>query len=262
VEDPPQLEHRPTALRGLARAADTRGVTSSRHHPVAPVRVLIVDQDPLVRRVVRDALREDGITVVAEAGDGLTAVHLAAEHHPDVVLTDVVLPELDGPTTIRRIVSASPVVRVVVFTAAKDPDTGVTALKAGASGYITKDTDPSTLRRIIRAVAGGEAAVSRAFVSVLIDRLRAAPEGNAGLRPVRSPLTPREWEVLDLLSAGLSLEEVTETLVLSSETVRSHLQRAMRKLGVNSRGAAIEAVRELRASAASVAVDGPWGVVA
>jgi two-component system, NarL family, response regulator LiaR len=220
--------------------------------PAVAVRVLICDQDPLVRRVVRDALAGHSITVVAEAGDGREAVELASRHQPDVVLTDLVLPELDGPTAIRRIVSASPLVRVVVLTAAKDAETGITALKAGASGYVTKDVDLSTLPRIVAAVASGEPAVSRAFVSVLIDRLRAAPEGNAGLRPVRSPLTPREWEVLDLLCAGFSVDEVTDVLVLSSETTRSHLQRAMRKLGVHSRGAALEAVRELRASAGNV----------
>jgi two-component system, NarL family, response regulator LiaR len=220
--------------------------------PAVAVRVLICDQDPLVRRVVRDALAGHSITVVAEACDGREAVELASRHQPDVVLTDLVLPELDGPTAIRRIVSASPLVRVVVLTAAKDAETGITALKAGASGYVTKDVDLSTLPRIVAAVASGEPAVSRAFVSVLIDRLRAAPEGNAGLRPVRSPLTPREWEVLDLLCAGFSVDEVTDVLVLSSETTRSHLQRAMRKLGVHSRGAALEAVRELRASAGTV----------
>jgi NarL family two-component system response regulator LiaR len=223
------------------------------------VRVLLVDQDPLVRRVVRDALAGGGISVVAEAGDGREAVDLASRCRPDVVLTDLLLPELDGPTAIRRIVSATPLVRVVVLTAAKDAQAGITALKAGASGYVTKDVELTTLPRIITAVADGEAAVSRAFVSVLIDRLRSAPEGNAGLRPVRSPLTPREWEVLDLLCAGFSLDEVTDALVVSPETVRSHLQRGMRKLGVHSRDAAVEAVRKLRASAAGVgAPDDAW----
>src|SRR3954451_271528 len=215
-----------------------------------PPRVLLADQDPLVRRVVRDALSAGGVSVVAEASDGLEAVSLAATHRPDTVLMDLLLPELDGPAAIRRIVSASPLVRVVVFTAAKDVESGITALKAGASGYVTKDTDVAALPKLIGAVANGEAALSRSFVSVLIDRLRAAPEGNLGLRPVRSALTPREWEVLDLLCGGMTVEEVTDALVLSSETVRSHLQRAMRKLGVHSREEAIEAVRRLRASAA------------
>ena len=224
----------------------------SRETRAGAVRVVIVDQDPLVRRIVRDALAGSGVSVVAEGADGREAVDLAARHRPDVVLTDIVLPEIDGPTAIRRIVSGSPLVRVIVFTGAKDAQTGITALKAGASGYVTKDLDLTALPRIVTAVAHGEAAVSRAFVSVLIDRLRTAPEGNVGLRPVRSPLTPREWEVLDLLCAGLSMEEVTDALVLSPETVRSHLQRAMRKLGVNSRDAALDAARELRASAAAV----------
>jgi two-component system, NarL family, response regulator LiaR len=219
----------------------------------ANVRILIVDRDPLVRRVVRDALAGHRISVVAEAGDGREAVELASQHQPDVVLMDILLSEVDGPTAIRRIVSATPLVRVIVFTAATDAQAGISALRAGASGYVTKDVDLCTLPRIIGAVASGEAAVSRAFVSVLIDRLRAAPEGHVGLRPVRSPLTPREWEVLDRLCAGLTMDEVTATLVLSPDTVRSHLQRAMRKLGVHSREAAIEAVSQLRGSAAAVA---------
>jgi NarL family two-component system response regulator LiaR len=227
------------------------------------VRVLIVDQDPLVRRVVRDALAGSGVSVVAEAADGQEAVLLASRHRPDVVLMDIVLPQFDGPTVIRRIVSATPLVRVVVFTGSKDAEAGITALKAGASGYVTKDVDLSTLPRIIGAVASGEAAVSRSFVSVLIDRLRVAPEGNLGLRPVRSPLTPREWEVLDLLSGGLTMDDVTDALVLSSETVRSHLQRAMRKLDVHSREAAVEAVRHLRGSAGAVGTnEAPWSAVA
>ena len=219
--------------------------------PVTDLRVLIVDQDPLVRRVVRGALSGGDIAVVAEGTDGLEAVRLASEHVPDVVLMDVVLPELDGPTAIREIVSASPLVRVVVFTAAKEADAGIGALKAGASGYVNKDVDLGALPRIIRAVADGEPAVARSFVSVMIDRLRETPEGNIGLRPVRSELTAREWEVLDLLSSGLTTDEVTEALVVSSETVRSHLQRAMRKLGVHSKEAAIEAVRQVRATAAN-----------
>jgi NarL family two-component system response regulator LiaR len=228
----------------------------------APARVLVVDQDPLVRRVVRDALAVSGISVVAEAGDGAEAILLAARYLPDVVLMDIVLPAFDGPIAIRRIIAATPLVRVIVFTAAKDTEAGITALRAGASGYVTKDVDLSTLPRVIRAVASGEAAVSRGFVSVLIDRLRAAPEGNIGLRPVRSPLTPREWEVLDLLSSGLTMEEVTDTLVLSCETVRSHLQRAMRKLDVHSREAAIDAVRKLRGSVAGGANDAAYSAVA
>ena len=225
--------------------------SSAGTRPVTRLRVLIVDQDPLVRRVVLETLTSGEISVVAEGADGLEAVRLASEHLPDVVLMDAILPKLDGPTAIRNIISASPLVRVVVFTAATEADVGISALRAGASGYVNKGVDLSALPRIIRAVADGEPAVARSFVSVMIDHLRAAPEGNIGLRPVRSALTAREWEVLDLLSSGLTTEEVTDALVVSSETVRSHLQRAMRKLGVHSKEAAIEAVRQVRATAAA-----------
>src|SRR3954470_24622073 len=134
--------------------------------PAAPARVLVVDQDPLVRRVVRDALAENGVSVVAEAGGGAEPILLASRHRPDVVLMDILLPALDGAIAIRRIIAATPLVRVVVFTAAKDADVGLTALQAAPSGYVTKDVGLSTLPRVVQAVASGEAAVSRGFVSV------------------------------------------------------------------------------------------------
>lgn len=213
------------------------------------VRVLIADHDPLVRRVVRDALRSPGITVVAEAVDGSEVVELALRLQPDVVLMDLLLPEVDGVTAIRRVVAGAPLTRVIVFTGRQDDDAGILGLKAGASGYVTKDVDLDALPRIVRAVSDGETAISRTFASVLLDRLRAAPEGNVGLRPVRSPLTAREWEVMDLLSSGFSMDEIAAKLVLSPETVNSHLKRAMRKLDVHSRRAAIEAVAQLRTRA-------------
>jgi NarL family two-component system response regulator LiaR len=222
-----------------------------------PLRVLIVDQDPLVRRILRDELAAGGLSVVAEASDGREAVQLAFQHQPDLVLMDIVLPEFDGPQTIRRIVTESPLVRVVVLARSEDAEAGITGLKAGASGFLTKDIELKTLPRVLAAVHAGEAAISRQFASLVIDRLRAAPEGGTGLRPVRSVLTPREWEVLDLLSTSLTVDEVADALVLSAETIRSHLKRAMRKLGVSRREEAFEAMHRLRGSAAGL---GPGGV--
>jgi DNA-binding NarL/FixJ family response regulator len=219
--------------------------------------VLIVDAAPLVRRILRVELGAGGISVVAEAPDGRQAVELAARLQPDIVVMDIALPEFDGPQTIRRIISESPVARVVVLARSEDAEAGITGLKAGASGFLTKDIDLKTLPRVLAAVHAGEAAISRQFASLVIDRLRAAPEGHAGLRPVRSVLTPREWEVLDLLSTTLTVDEVADSLVLSAETVRSHLKRAMRKLGVNRREDAFEAMQRMRGSAA-----GPRAVAA
>lgn len=213
-----------------------------------PVRVLIADRDPLVRRVVRDVLQTAGVIVVAEAANGSDAARLALHYEPDVVLIDALMPELDAVSAIRRIVAGSARVRVVLFTSA-DTDAAIGGLKAGASGYVTKDTDLEALPRIVRAVASGEVAISRSFVSVLLDSLRAAPDGHVGLRPVRSPLSAREWEVLDLLCVGLATRDIADALVLSPETVRSHLKRIMRKLGVSSRSDAIEAAARVRARA-------------
>jgi DNA-binding NarL/FixJ family response regulator len=119
-------------------------------------------------------------------------------------------------------------------------------LRAGAAGYLAKDLDPIMLPRVLRGVIDGEAAISRRLTMSLVESYRRAPRGGAGLRPVRSTLTDREWEVLDLLSAGAGTEDIARSLVLSTETVRSHLKNLYRKLEVRSREEAVQAARRLR----------------
>lgn len=219
---------------------------NSRRNGDSRLRVLLADDDPLARRVVRDALQEAGFTVVADAADGREAVELALHYRPDLVLMDVVMPELDGITAARKIRDDAPEVKVVMLSTSADDDLGVLGIRAGASGYVTKDVDVLHLPGMLEGVAAGEPAVTPEVTAQLIEELRALPAAGRGMRPVRSDLTAREWEVLDLLAAGRTTEDVADELVLSTETVRSHTKSLYRKLGVHSRAELADAVRRLR----------------
>jgi DNA-binding NarL/FixJ family response regulator len=210
------------------------------------LRVVIADDDAFARRVIRGALQAVGVTVVAEAGNGDEAVELSLRYQPDVVVMDAVMPGLDGILATRRILRANPDQLVVVLTGGGDDDLGLLALQAGAVGFLSKDADVDALPRALEGVRRGEAAVSREMTRRLIQRFRAAPDGSSGLRPIKSPLTAREWEVIDLLKPGHSPDEVAQALVLSPETVRSHVKNIMRKLDVHSRADAVAAAERLR----------------
>lgn len=212
----------------------------------ARLRAIVVDDDPMARRLVRDALQLADIVVIAEAGSGREAIELTKFYKPDVVLMDVVMPGMDGIEATRRIIRAVPGARVVMLTRSDDDDLGLLGLRAGAVGFLTKDVDISAIPRAIRGAHAGEAAISRRLSMRLVERLRSLPEGGVGTRPVRSTLTPREWEVLDLLCEGRSTAEIAESLVLSLETVRSHIKNLMRKLGVRTREEAVEQATALR----------------
>jgi len=215
--------------------------------PKQVLRALIADDDPLARRVIKDALESGSVRVIAEARDGRQAVELALYHRPDVVVMDVVMPGLDGITATRNIITELPDQVVVVLTGGgADEELGIQALRAGATGYLSKDIDISALPRVVAAAHTGEAVVSRQMTMRLIEHARRTGDGTAGMRPVRSPLTSREWEVIDLLQAGRSTEEIAEALVLSTETVRSHIKNLRRKLNVRSREEAVAAADRMR----------------
>ena len=212
----------------------------------ATIRAVLADGDPLARRLLRDALQQDGITVVAEAATGREAVELTAFYRPDAVVMDASVPVLDGIEATRVIHERGPDVRIVLLASSPDDAFGLRALRAGASGYLAKNVEPHVLPRVLRSTCNGEAAISRRLAMSLIESYRRAPRGGSGLRPVRSELTDREGEVLDLLSSGGGTEDIARQLVLSTETVRSHLKNLYRKLGVRSRDDAVEAARRLR----------------
>ncbi|MGH2945465.1 MAG: response regulator [Solirubrobacteraceae bacterium] len=210
------------------------------------MRAIVADDDPLVRRLIRDTLQMDGVTVVADACNGREAVELALFYRPDVVVMDFVMPGLDGIEATRAIYEHDPAIRVVMLTGAGDDEIGVRALRAGAVGYLSKDLELRALPRALRAAFDGQLAISRRMAMRIVEHLREVPAGGVGLRPVRSTLTDREWEVLDLLCAGSSTDDIARTLVLSAETVRSHLKNVYRKLEVSSRDDAIAAGFRLR----------------
>jgi DNA-binding NarL/FixJ family response regulator len=220
---------------------------SERNATLGPLRAIIADDDAFARRVIRDALERAGVTVVAEARNGRQAVELVVYYRPDVVLMDVVMPELDGILATRRILKQLPDQLVIVLTGTNDDEDelGLQAIQAGAAGYLSKDVDIDSLPRTLDAVWRGEAVISRKMTRRLIERLRRS-SGSAGMRPVKSPLTAREWEVVVLLEGGMSTEAVADQLVLSTETVRSHVKNILRKLNVRSREEALAVVKRMR----------------
>lgn len=212
----------------------------------SPLRVVVADDDALARRLLTDTLEAAGIAVVAQATDGATAVEAVERCQPDVVVMDLSMPGVDGVAATREIRERRPETVVVVLTGSRREDDALRSLRAGAAGYLSKDLDLESLPRAIAAARNGEAAISRALAMRLVEALRGQSPDGAGLRPVRSALTPREWEILDELCAGRTAEEIARGLVVSTETVRSHLKHLYRKLGVHSREEAAAMARSLR----------------
>ncbi len=209
--------------------------------------VVIADSDPLARRVIRDALQDGaGFVIPGEASTGPEAVELSLHYRPELTLMEVSLPGMDGLTATRRILATAPEVRVLIFSLHDGEETQLDALQAGAAGFLSKNVPVEIVSRVVQSVVRGEAAISRKITMRLIERLRLLPEGGLGMRPVRSPLTPREWEVLDFICQGKDTGQIAEALVLSEETIYSHAKNLLRKLNVHSRQEAIEAAKQLR----------------
>ena len=215
------------------------------------LRAVIADDDPFARRVIKDVLQRAGVIVIAEARDGREAVELTLHYRPEVVVMDVVMPGFDGIMATRQIRRQLPGQIIIVLTGAgsDDDELGLQALRAGASGFLSKDLEIEALPRALEGLRQGEAAISRKMTLSLIERLREAPSGSAGMRPVKSPLTAREWEVIDLLKESKTTDQIADELVLSPETIRSHVKNILRKLKVRSRQEAIAKADEMRKAA-------------
>ncbi|MDQ0743514.1 DNA-binding NarL/FixJ family response regulator [Clavibacter sp. B3I6] len=213
-----------------------------------PVRVLIVDDQALVRmgfRMVLDA--EPGIDVVGEAADGRAAVSRTDELRPDVVLMDVRMPGMDGIEATTEIVARHPATRVIVLTTFDLDEYAFAGLRAGASGFLVKDTRPEHLMQAIHAVADGDAAISPRVTRRMIELLgtampaagAAAGTGEGAGDPRLRPLTARELEVLTALAEGLTNQEIAGRLYLSESTVKTHVGRVLAKLDVRDRVQAV-----------------------
>ena len=226
----------------------TNGATSGEEMDSGePMRVIVADDDPFARRMIKESLQRAGVTVVAEAPDGRQAVELSLFYRPDVVLMDVRMPELDGISATRQIVQEVPDQLVVMLTSSDEVEMGFVGLRAGAVGYLSKDLDVDALPQALSGTLRGEAAISRRLSMQLVEQLRRVPDAAAsGMRPVRSPLTAREWEVVDLLYQGRTTDEIADLLVLSHETVRSHIKNLMRKLGASTRAEAVALAHRAR----------------
>jgi DNA-binding NarL/FixJ family response regulator len=198
------------------------------------IRVVLADDQRLVRAGFRFILEgEDGIEVVGEAADGAEAVRLGRQLRPDLVLMDIRMPGMDGLAATREI-AASSAVRVIILTTFDLDDYVYAALRAGASGFLVKDTEPAELIHGVRVVARGDALIAPAITRRLIGEFTArVTQPDPG--PRLSALTVREREVMALVAAGLSNDEIAERLVLSPATAKTHVSRIMTKTGVRDR---------------------------
>lgn len=189
------------------------------------IRILLVDDHPVVRQGLRGMLVADDLEVVGEAGSGEEAVAQAAALTPDVVLMDLRMPGMDGVAATAKIVPTGR--RVLVLTTYDTDSDILRAVEAGASGYLLKDSTPEELINAIRATARGETVLAPSMVSKLVGQVR------------MPPLSAREVEVLKLVARGQSNVEIGRTLFISEATVKTHLLRAFNKLGVSDRTAAV-----------------------
>jgi two-component system nitrate/nitrite response regulator NarL len=206
--------------------------------------VLIADHDGLARSMMRTSLRKaDTVALVATAGDGREALELARYYRPTVLVVETALPPDGGVELIAKVLLVSPETRVLTVSV-DDQKGALAALQAGAVGHIAKDIDPDQLARLVVRAAGGEVIVPQQLMTPLLELLREVPNG--GWRPLHSRLTTREWEIVELLAEGASTQEIADRLVLTRDTVYSHVKRVMRKLGVHSRRDVVVAAARLR----------------
>jgi two-component system nitrate/nitrite response regulator NarL len=228
------------------------------------LRVIIADPDPLARRIIRDTLmrpsvssRDPRFVVVAEASDGIEAIEMVRHYQPDLLIVELQMPRVDGLSVTRTLTKEGSNTRVVVFSVAHTDDLELQALRAGAVGYVPKSLGVEAAVSAIEAVARGEAVMSREATFALLDRLRREPDVRSGARPVTSRLTPREWEVLDLLAAGSSTSDIAGALFLTPDTVYRHVKNIMRKLGVRTRSQAVAAAHNAEAASAPLPSESP-----
>ena len=201
--------------------------------------VVIVDDAELFREALRAAFAQEGFEVKAVAADAMKGIDIAREHQPDLVMLDLLMPGMSGLEVVGTIIKASPSTRVVLLTSSESAEDLLAAVKAGASGYLTKDTPLPRLVAAMHDVIQGGAAVSPAMGGKLFTALRDLLR-HSGTMSARTPeLTGRELEILGLVGNGKTSREIAEELFISENTVRNHVRNVLDKLGLRSRFEAV-----------------------
>ncbi|MEV3853220.1 response regulator transcription factor [Streptomyces sp. NPDC050095] len=208
------------------------------------IRVIIVDDQSMVRAGFAALLSaQSDIDVVGEAPDGKQGVDVCRSTHPDVVLMDVRMPEMDGLAATRELLDPPPGVvhrpKVLMLTTFDVDDYVYAALRAGASGFLLKDAPPADLISAVRVVAAGEALLAPTVTKRLIEDFARTRPTRRDRSPQLNGLTPRELEVLELIARGLSNQEIAQKLVLAEQTVKTHIGRVLAKLGLRDRAQAV-----------------------
>ncbi len=211
-------------------------------------RTLVVDDHPLTRAALVGLLEQHGFPVVGEAGDGEEAVGLSRQLQPDLVLLDLSMPGVGGLEALPRVRAAAPDCEVVVLTASGTEENLLSAIRAGAAGYLLKTEPPERIAEFLDGVVHGEAALSGAVARRLLDRVRDGGRIDSGIPDsIARELSAREVEVLLLLDEHLGTDEIAKRLFISEHTVRSHVKSLLRKLNVSSRRDALDALAAARA---------------
>ena len=206
--------------------------------------MLVVDDHDLFRTGLRNLLEEQGVNVVGEAGTGETAIRLAADLAPDVVIMDLNMPGAGGVETTRKLSGLAPLSRVVVLTISADDDDVMNAVMAGACGYLLKDSSIQDLIVGIRAAAEGESLISPQIAAKVLQRLRAQSKDDDAAETIRAELSDRELEVLKLIANGKDNAQIARELFISPKTVKNHISNILMKLQIENRiQAAVYAVR-------------------
>ncbi len=201
--------------------------------------VVIVDDAELFREALRAAFAQEGFDVKAVAADAMKGIDITREHQPDLVMLDLLMPGMSGLEVVATIIKASPRTKVVLLTSSESAEDLLAAVKAGASGYLTKDTPLPRLVAAMHDVIDGGAAVSPAMGGKLFTALRALLR-HSGTMSARAPeLTGRELEILGLVGNGKTSREIAEELFISENTVRNHVRNVLDKLGLRSRFEAV-----------------------
>jgi len=204
------------------------------------INVMITDDHPMMREALRTALEEEpGIVVCCEAANGAEALVMTEKYHPDVILMDLLMSEMDGLEAIRQIIEKKPQARIMVVTSLEEEEKVIAAIQAGALGYFPKTAPRSYLLEGIRRVADGVPYLPSGITQKLFNGLRKQQSTATGHQAIDEPLTSRQEEILSLLGAGKSDTEIGKALHLSDATVRSHIHHILQRLNLETRAQAM-----------------------